>query len=222
MQRTDGVRRILSSATGYSLFQDLAGAGKLRRWLSTHFWRIPPESKVVDVGCGTGDVLSFLPDAVTYLGFDPSEPYIREASRRFANRTRTTFLHGVAPDFRNDPRFKDTDVVLCNGVLHHLDEREASGLLGFARHILRDGGRFLGTEPCYLMHQSRLSRWIMRLDRGANIRYEEEWKQLVSGVFPRYSSGITTNLIRLPYVHILLKGTKGGGSEGLSGQLPSP
>src|ERR1051326_4654500 len=137
MQRTDGTRRILSSALGYSLFQELIGAAGLRRWLASNVWKISPGSKVVDFGCGPGDVLPFLPSDVEYVGFDPSAPYISQAERRFGARPRATFLRG--------------------------------------------------------------------LDRGAEIRFEEEWKALLGGVFDRYSTRITTNLIRLPYVHILME-----------------
>jgi SAM-dependent methyltransferase len=205
MQRTDGTRRILSSALGYSLFQELIGAAGLRRWLASNVWKISPGSKVVDFGCGPGDVLPFLPSDVEYVGFDPSAPYISQAERRFGARPRVTFLRGVAGDFADDPRFRDADVVLCNGVLHHLDDHEVSAVLAFARRSLKVGGAFRCVEPCYLIHQGRVSRWLMGLDRGAEIRFEEEWKALLGGVFDRYSTRITTNLIRLPYVHILME-----------------
>jgi SAM-dependent methyltransferase len=208
VQRTEGARSILSSAEGYSLFQELAGATRLRRWLAEHFWKIAPGSKVVDIGCGPGVVLPFLPPEIEFVGFDPSARYIELANRRFASRPRTTFLCGVAADFLEDARFQEADVVLCNGVLHHLDDREASEVLRFARRVLKVGGAFRCLEACYLVHQGRISRWITGLDRGANIRYEQEWKTLMGGVFDPYITRITTNLIRLPYIHILLEGFK--------------
>jgi SAM-dependent methyltransferase len=208
VERTEGARRVLSSGLGYSLFQQMIGANGLRAWLAANFWKIPPGSRVIDIGCGPGDVLPFLPSDIEYVGFDPSAPYIRLAERRFAGRPRVTFLRGVVRDFAADPRFQDADLVLCNGVLHHLDDREASEVLALARKMLKAGGAFRCLEASYLVHQGRLSRWLMGLDRGANIRCEAEWKALMGGVFDSYLTRIATGLIRFPYVHILMEGMK--------------
>ena len=208
MQRTDGLHRVLTSATVYSLFQSLVGAPRLRSWLAEHFWQIRSGYKVVDIGCGPGDVLPYLPEGIEYIGFDPSEAYITLATSRFADRPGTTFLRGIAADFANDPRFREADVVLCNGVLHHLDDREVEGVLRFAHDILKPGGAFRCLEACFLEHQALLSRWIMGLDRGGNIRGEAAWRDLLRGCFDPFRTEVKTDLLRLPYVHILLEGIK--------------
>ena len=33
------------------------------------------------VGCGTGELVQYLPEGVEYLGFDPNEAYLRVARR---------------------------------------------------------------------------------------------------------------------------------------------
>lgn len=206
MERTGGVHSILSSAGVYSLFQALVGANRAKEWLASHFWHVKPGLRVVEIGCGPGDVVPYLPADAEYLGYDPSEQYIRRAAQRFARRPRTTFVRGITSDIAGDPRFQAADLVLCNGTLHHLDDREAREVLRFACSILRHGGFFQGSEPCYLAHQTSASRRTMRLDRGDNIRTEGAWKHLMQDIFPHSRTGIATGLIRLPYVHILLEG----------------
>jgi ubiquinone/menaquinone biosynthesis C-methylase UbiE len=205
MQKIADVRNILSSAVLYSTFQNLVGAKKARRWLVECFWNIKKNCKIIDIGCGTGDILGYLPDGIEYLGFDKSEVCIKQAKNRFSDRAKANFLHGTAEVFLDDCRFHGVDIVLCIGVLHHLDDSEVIETLKFSKKVLKSGGLLLCIEPCFLVHQSKVSEWIMDLDRGSSIRTEEEWKRLLNTVFEHYSTSIATNLIRLPYIHILIK-----------------
>lgn len=53
--------------------------------------------RVLDVGCGTGDLLAFLPPDVTYVGVDIAPTAVETAQRRFAERPNSYFF---CADFR--------------------------------------------------------------------------------------------------------------------------
>jgi ubiquinone/menaquinone biosynthesis C-methylase UbiE len=198
LQDDRGLKSAFKVARIYSLFQDLIGAQKARRWWIQQCLRPQPGEKVIDIGCGPGDILELLPQ-VNYFGLDVSEPYILEARRRYGGRG--VFLHGDTQACAADERLRGADLVMCLGVLHHLNDT-------FARLNLKPGGRFVGIEPCLLAHQSRASRWIMARDRGGNIRREDAWRDLLRRVFPEHSTTILTSMIRIPYIHIALTGRK--------------
>lgn len=209
MQTVTGIRRLLSSPALYALVQNLIGARRSRRWLAEHFWQITPGSKVVDIGCGPADVLEFLPADMDYVGFDPSPAYIARAKQRHAARPRAQFLTGTTVTFAEDERVRDADAVLCIGVLHHLEDAEALEVMAFARRNLKPGGRLLCLEPCFLAEHNRLANWVMRWDRGRNIRTEAAWRALLAGVFPDGTAETVRGLVRIPYTHILLRGRHG-------------
>jgi SAM-dependent methyltransferase len=169
-----------------------------RTWLD-----LPPGSKVIDVGCGPGDARPYLPD-VDYVGFDVSERFINDARAKHGGAGR--FYVGTAASFRTHPDFRDADVVLCWGVLHHLDDAEVQEVLRFAHRALKPGGLLLGIEPCFLLRQGWLSRKLMELDAGDHIRPERAWRALLGQVFERANTEICVGLTRLPYVHIVLEG----------------
>ena len=160
--------------------------------------------RVVDIGCGPGVTLEYLPNDVEYSGFDISENYIRTARQKFPGKT---FLVGTAQDFiDNDPsRLNAADLIICNGLLHHLNDDEAIDVLQLARSMLKPGGRLVCLEAVYLVRQTWISKWIISKDRGRYIRSEREWKDLTSRVFNSYSTNIVTGLIRIPYVHIIIE-----------------
>lgn len=206
MQDDSGAKRALGIPWVYECFQRAVGAERLRGWLAHEVWCCPAHAKVVDVGCGPGDVMQYLPIGVRYIGIDISPEYIDKARARFGERG--CFYLGTAASLIHSPQaheFREADLVLCNGLLHHLDDPDAENVFAFARETLAPNGRLVCLEPCYLRHQGKLSRWFMSRDRGRNVRTEQEWKTLAGKYFPKCRTNVLIGLIRLPYVHILIE-----------------
>jgi len=205
MQDDRGLKRLLSFSWIYELFQNLVGAGKAHRWLAENCLRLKGGERVVDVGCGTGNFRKALPRDIEYVGFDISEKYIAKARHTFSQNG--TFLVGTAADFLPDPdpRLCGADLVICMGLLHHLNDEETLQVFKLADKILRPGGRLVCWEPTFLIHQSPISRWIIGRDRGRNVRTEPEWKAIAARIFPNVSTSIVTGLVRVPYVHIIIE-----------------
>ncbi len=208
MQQTSGIRRILSIGWIYELFQISVGARHSRNWLLKNFWKLKGHEKVIDVGCGPGDILKWLPSSVEYVGFDVSPEYVHSANQRWGKRA--TFVVGTPGEMVKtfDERLGGADIVICNGVLHHLEDREAVEVFQLAKLCLKPGGRFIAIEPVFLIHQGWFSKWIMNQDRGKNIRTEREWKAILDQALEKHTTNIASHLLRIPYIHILIEYVK--------------
>jgi ubiquinone/menaquinone biosynthesis C-methylase UbiE len=204
-QDDSGLKRLLTNPRFYELFQKFLGGANAKKWLVKNFWAPRSGDVIVDIGCGSGNILEHLPPDIEYLGIDTSEEYIRSARRRFA--AGGTFFLGTAQDFvnQNNSYFDSADLVLCNGLLHHLSDCEALEVLELSKRIMKSDGRLVCLEATYLARQTRLSRWILNRDRGKHIRSEQEWKDLIGQAFESYSTHILTGLIRIPYTHIVIE-----------------
>src|SRR5437016_876184 len=102
--------------------------------LTQHFWYrsgqqpkyienwIRPRSgdRILDIGCGPGNLLQFMPE-VRYVGYDPNPRYIAAATTRFGTRGR---FHCGTLTHISDSEAGSFDVVLANGVLHHISDAE--------------------------------------------------------------------------------------------------
>src|ERR1700675_1593276 len=85
-QTTTGLRSILSAAPVYDLFQRLVGADSLRRTIVSDYLIVGTRHRILDIGCGTAEILRFLPDDIEYVGFDASPEYVESARTRFGSR----------------------------------------------------------------------------------------------------------------------------------------
>ena len=204
-QDDSGLKRLLTNPRFYELFQKFLGGDNAKKWLVKNVWAPRSGDVIVDIGCGSGNILEYLPPDIEYLGIDTSEEYIRSARRRFA--AGGTFFLGTAQDFvnQNNSYFGSADLVLCNGLLHHLSDCEALEVLELSKRIMKSDGRLVCLEATFLARQTRLSRWILNRDRGKHIRSEQEWKNLIGQAFESYSTHILTGLIRIPYTHIVIE-----------------
>jgi SAM-dependent methyltransferase len=216
VQDDHGVKWIFTFSWVYDLFQNVVGATNARRWVSEHFWRAQAGQKVVDIGCGPGSVVHLLPAGVNYVGFDISDEYISSARRKFGGDPDKTFLVGRAEDYSDHvpAQMQEADLVVINGLLHHLDDREALAALRLARDSLAPDGRLVCLEACFLISQAPIARWVLKQDRGKNVRTEPEWKALVAKVFQNSESYILTGLLRIPYTLIVIQ-AQGEGARNL-------
>lgn len=206
MQENAGLRKILMSAGLFECFQRLIGSHYANKWVADRFWKLQDHQKMIDIGCGTGTVMRHVLANVQFVGLDVDENYIRRAQERYGQRG--VFVTGTTEDYFDDPRFANADLVTVNSTLHHLDDHEVLNVLQFARKNLKNAGRLVCSEPCFLAHHGKFSQWIMNKDRGRNIRNENEWKTIIGKIFPSFTTTITTNLWRLPYTYIIIEAQK--------------
>ena len=111
-------------------------------------------ARVVDIGCGSGDVLDPVPrEVVTVAGMDRVPEMVSEAARRHVE---DSFVVGDAqrPPFL--PR--SADVVTCLGVLEYLPEPEAA--LRSLGELARPGGWVLFSLP----NRTSMLRYLSRLE----------------------------------------------------------
>jgi SAM-dependent methyltransferase len=202
MQSDSGLLRWLKVPLVYNVFGAVVGANALRRRLIQNHVRAQPGDKVIDIGCGSAQALHFLPD-VEYIGLDINPDCIAFARRTYGSRG--TFVVGDMQSVRGDSRFKDADIVMALGVLHHLDDQDAAHCIQFAHDALKPNGRFVCHEACWVSNQGAVSKYIMGSDRGRNIRTEQQYRELAAKVFRNVEARVDTKPMRIPYVTIVLE-----------------
>jgi SAM-dependent methyltransferase len=195
-----GLRSVLARPRVYELWSQLVGGGHGRSTIVGEYVRPVPGERVLDLGCGPGELLPYLGD-VEYVGVDLSEEYIDRARERFGDRAE--FRAGDATALDDDLR--DFDLVIAFGVLHHLDEAGARGMLLGAAGALRPEGRAVTVDPTFAAGQSRVAHAIIARDRGEYVRTPEAYAALGASAFAHAEPHVRHDLLRMPYSHCIVE-----------------
>jgi ubiquinone/menaquinone biosynthesis C-methylase UbiE len=103
---------------------------------------ITPGDKILDIGCGSGLLLSALPNGCEYTGIDRNEAAMNENRKRFpsARFEDGDVISGKLP-FANEC----FDVVVMAAFIEHVDD--TTHLFSEARRVLKKSGVLLATTP---------------------------------------------------------------------------
>ena len=193
------LKDLLARPAIFDAYQAMVGANYAKRVFVRDWVRPAKGDRVLDIGCGTGAVVPFLPDGLDITGIDISDDYIAAARARYG--ARAAFRVGDAADPAIDLG-GGFDAAYAFGVFHHMPDTIALRLFEGAMRRLRPGGRFISIDPTLIPGQSWASRFFVVNDRGRYIRSPDELRDLFGNHAPKLE--VRTDLLRIPYAQALM------------------
>jgi SAM-dependent methyltransferase len=195
------IKGLLGHVPLYVALQRGVGADRLR-YRCLDELDLQPGQVVLDVGCGPAYYFERLPHGVRYFGFDTSERYIAYARRKWGHRA----------DFRTEifgeehlDELPPVDSVMLLGLLHHLSDEQARGLLNLAGRALAPDGRVISVDTCFEPRQGRISRWMSENDRGEHVRSPEAFVALAGESFAKVDGEVVDDATRIPSSHWMMR-----------------
>ncbi len=178
-ERKHGIYAALRRPSLYETVQRLMGADRLRRDFAQHFVRAQPGDRVLDIGCGPARLRAHLPD-VEYIGWEPNAAYVTKARATYGDRgTFHTGLFGPAQARLLAP----VNIAIVSGVLHHMDDAQASELFVLLRQVLKPNGRVITLDPVFAKRQDPIARLLIGLDRGRHVRSPAGYEAMARDAF---------------------------------------
>lgn len=194
------MKALLRHPALYQAYQNAGGFFGARVRAIADYLSLRPGMRVIDIGCGPGYILRHLPEGIDYTGFDIDEAYIAHATRSFG---RLGTFHCRRFDAATAKQFAGADVVMMNGVLHHMGDAELKTTLTDIRDVLKSDGVLFTLDGCYHEGQSRIAKWLLDNDRGEFVRDRNGYDRLLRGVFGQVRLAIRDDYSRVPYTFII-------------------
>lgn len=200
-QITMGLHGLLEYPLVYSFFQWIMGSHNKYRMYVNEYLKPFPNCRILDIGCGFAGILEHLPQDIEYVGYDISKAYISYAQKKYGNRA--TFYNQRVDDMQVQNNL--FDIVLADGLLHHLNDQDAHNLFHIGFLALRDNGFMFTSDPTFIENQGIISRFISSMDRGRHVRYPHEYKKIAQTRFPYAESYVIHNISNRPQTGCFLK-----------------
>ena len=172
----------------YNLFQKWGGGDRARAIFVKDYIKPRPGDRVLDIGCGPGDMIRFF-EQVEYIGCDPSKEYIHSAQQRHGNKGQF-FCADLSVD-KIDGQF---DIIHLTGILHHLDTQKSFKIIEAAKILLKPEGKLWTLDGCFANGQSLMAKWVLKSDRGKHVRDREGYEGILKSVFNDVESHLLFDL----------------------------
>lgn len=201
--KTSGILKIIDLSHIYDLIQFIAGYPRVSKKLLEpviEFSKHNKNVRILDIGCGTGQIVKYLPKNVSYVGWDFNSNYINKAQNLFEKKN----IDFVCLDI-NDSSLKSKDkydFVFLAGVIHHLDDISVKKLFQTVIDNLDTNGTLLTVDPTFITNQNRIAKFIISQDRGKSVRTSLEMKNIQKEYFSTIDHNLINNLGNIPYDHL--------------------
>ena len=203
---TSGVRKILELPGIYNFWQLLLGGQRHHRRHFRKYFDLKQGQRVLDLGCGTANLLHYLDPAVEYFGVDIEEKYIRWNLKHYSDRGAFYQENVIAEEREN--WYDYFDAINAHGLLHHLTDFESKTLLERSYRYLKPSGYLVTVDSVFHENQGFVSRWLVGKDRGQNIRTPVGYLNLAQERFEKVDHYILDNHINIPYSVFVMVLTK--------------
>lgn len=203
-QKINSLYKIVTIPILYETIQNILGRKKAFHFLANGPLKSKSGDRVLDVGCGPATLREYLGD-IDYTGMDLNAPHIEQAKAKYGHNSKF-FCGNAVTKIEKAPG--PYDLIICIGLLHHLDNAEAMELLDSLSSRLAPKGRIVTFDPVYVDNQNFIAKKLNDLDSGQNIRTPEGYEQLFNTKSVDLKTDVLSGMLNVPYNHCCNIATK--------------
>ena len=194
------MKRILEYPRIYNFYQRLIGSRPYLKRFKSRFLKIEDGMKILDMGCGTSNILEFINEDVKYYGVDCSQKYIDYSSKNF---TKHRFVcQSICKKLDIDEKF---DVVISKGVLAALSDVQLCKMFEVIVSLSNQNTKIILSDMNYKTDACWLQKFLQRNERNKNLRSKEDYIKIISKYFDIDNITELDNIYRIPYSRIVFE-----------------
>ena len=151
--------------------------------------------KILDIGCGPAQILEHIPQC-DYYGYDIDDRSIQYAKKKYHQKNYHFYCKKFnKTELKKLPKF---DFIIFFGILHHLSNKEVHEILKLCKKIMKKNSKLLTEDPILLENQNVIAKFLIKKDRGLNVRDKQEYINLLKKHFKKIKNKVTHQYF-IPY-----------------------
>tara|TARA_B100001093_G_scaffold408770_1_gene397684 strand:+ start:1741 stop:2355 length:615 start_codon:yes stop_codon:yes gene_type:complete len=151
--------------------------------------------KILDIGCGPAQILEHIPQC-DYYGYDIDQRSIQYAKRKYYQKNYHFYCKKFnKTELKKLPKF---DFIIFFGILHHLSNKEVHEILKLCKKLMKKNSKILTEDPILLEKQNVIAKFLIKKDRGLNVRKKREYIELLKKHFKKIKNKVTHQYF-IPY-----------------------
>lgn len=197
-----GFHSILKFSFIYNLVQKVLGSNRARSIFVKEYIRPIKNCRVLDFGSGTGSLFEELKnvEGLNYFGIEPNTKYVNDCKLLYKECDNAHFYNGSLETLHS--MTENFDIIILSAVLHHLKTEFWNEVIEKLHSKLNYGGRLIILDIVFHEKQPLIAKTLVSLDRGISVLDVKEYLGLITSTY-RLHYDIRTNLMRVPYSHII-------------------
>ena len=151
--------------------------------------------KILDIGCGPAQILEHIPQC-DYYGYDIDRRSIQYAKKKYHQKNYHFYCKKFnKTELKKLPKF---DFIIFFGILHHLSNKEVHEILKLCKKIMKKNSKLLTEDPIFLKNQNIIAKFLIKKDRGLNVRKKQQYIDLLKKHFKKIKNKVTHQYF-IPY-----------------------
>ena len=151
--------------------------------------------KILDIGCGPAQILEHIPQC-DYYGYDIDRRSIQYAKKKYYQKNYHFYCKKFnKTELKKLPKF---DFIIFFGILHHLSNKEVHEMLKLCKKIMKKNSKLLTEDPIFLKNQNVIAKFLIKKDRGLNVRKKQQYINLLKKHFKKIKNKVTHQYF-IPY-----------------------
>jgi 2-polyprenyl-3-methyl-5-hydroxy-6-metoxy-1,4-benzoquinol methylase len=151
--------------------------------------------KILDIGCGPAQILEHIPKC-DYYGYDIDRRSIQYAKKKYYQKNYHFYCKKFnKTELKKLPKF---DFIIFFGILHHLSNKEVYEILKLCKKIMKKNSKLLTEDPILLENQNVIAKFLIKKDRGLNVRKKQQYIDLLKKHFKKIKNEVTHQYF-IPY-----------------------
>ncbi len=186
-QRNNILHDFINSPRIYKIIQNVMSGTSFRKKIIRENIK-KKNLKILDIGCGPAEIIEYIPECI-YYGYDIDKRSIEYAKKKYKNKNYKFFCKEFKhSDVKKLPNF---DFIILFGILHHLSNKQAKNILNLCKKKMKKNSKLLTEDPIFIKNQNLIAKFLIKNDRGMNVRKKNQYINLLKIYFRNCKSKVT-------------------------------